>query len=409
MRRRLPTSISRPRREWWSLLCSRRWPVSSLIRSVSRATWTSAEPVSPSARPYLPISSLFFSLVRPMSCSPQKNRAPRGSRPLEASTDALGVLDVAAHLRDQPLGVGEALLPPQPLDEGDPQSAAVEVFVAVDQIGLDQDPATALESRPDADVDRGRDTVGKGRVDAVTGNRQAVVGDEVGGREAELATALVALDDLALDHEGGAEAVARALHVAGGNQGSDPGRGDRLAVDLDQRHDPSLELRPRSQHRRVPLRLRPEAEVLADRDLGGAEPLDQDVLDEVLGVALGELAVEGDYDQLLDPEPLDHVALDGERHDQLRQRRRVQDLERVRVEGEDGVGIVDHRLMAKVDAVEGADRDVAGARLGVGERGDLDAHRSASATAGTSSATRSISSTSPESSTRKGPIAVRRR
>ena len=33
------------------------------------------------------------------------------------------------------------------------------------------------------------------------------------------------------------------LHVAGGDQGPDPGRGDGLAVDLDQRHDPGLELR----------------------------------------------------------------------------------------------------------------------------------------------------------------------
>ena len=106
------------------------------------------------------------------------------------------------------------------------------------------------------------------------------------------------------------------------------------------------------------------------------------MLDEVLGAALGELVVEGDHDQLLDPEPLDHVALDPEGHDQLRRRRRVQDLERVRVEGEDGVGAVDHRLVAEVDAVEGADRDVAGPRLGVGQRGDLDAHRSASAPPG---------------------------
>ena len=74
---------------------------------------------------------------------------------------------------------------------------------------------------------------------------------------------------------------------------------------------------------------------------------------------LGELLVEGDHDQLLDPEAVDHVALDREGHDQLRQRRRVQDLERVRLEGEDGVGALDHRLVAEVDAVEGADRDVA--------------------------------------------------
>src|SRR4249919_2189509 len=111
MRRRLPTSISSPRREWWSLACVRRCSVSSLIRSVSRATWTSAEPVSPSARPYLPISSLFFSLVRLIAkkapCSSEE------SRPLEASTDPLRVLDVGAHLGDQLLDAGEALLATQ--------------------------------------------------------------------------------------------------------------------------------------------------------------------------------------------------------------------------------------------------------------------------------------------------------
>ena len=78
--------------------------------------------------------------------------------------------------------------------------------------------------------------------------------------------------------------------------------------------------------------------------------------------------VEGDHDQLVDAEALDHVALDPEGHDQLRQRRRVEDLQRVGIEGEHGVGAVDHRLVAAVDAVEGADRDVARPRLGVGQR-----------------------------------------
>src|SRR6478609_6341960 len=130
MRRRLPTSISRPRREWWSLGCVRRCSVSSFIRSVASAICTSAEPVSLSARPCLPISSLFFSLVRPIA---KKRRAPGGSRPLEASTDAPGVLDIALHLSDQVLGTGEALLTAQSLDEGDPQRLPVEVFIAVDQ------------------------------------------------------------------------------------------------------------------------------------------------------------------------------------------------------------------------------------------------------------------------------------
>src|SRR5262245_23865176 len=56
-------------------------------------------------------------------------RSGRRSRPLEASTDALGVLDVVAHLGDQLLDAGEALLAPQTLDEGDAQSRAVEVLL----------------------------------------------------------------------------------------------------------------------------------------------------------------------------------------------------------------------------------------------------------------------------------------
>ena len=115
------------------------------------------------------------------------------------------------------------------------------------------------------------------------------------------------------------------------------------------------------------------------------------------------------------PEPLDHVALDREGHDQLRQRRRVEDLERVRVEGEHRVGALDHRLVAAVDAVEGADRDVARPRLGVGQRGDLDAHgirrssqRPPPTGAGPARRPGSRSSSSPASSTRNGPIAVRR-
>src|SRR5215218_6169095 len=123
MRRRLPTSIKRPRREWWSLAWARRCSVSSLIRSVSSATWTSAEPVSLSPRPYLPISSLFFSLVRLISL---KSRAPGGSRPLESSTDAPGVLDVPVHLLDQLVDLVVGALAAEALDEGDAEGLAVE-------------------------------------------------------------------------------------------------------------------------------------------------------------------------------------------------------------------------------------------------------------------------------------------
>ena len=50
----------------------------------------------------------------------------------------------------------------------------------------------------------------------------------------------------------------RALHLAGGDQRADPGRGDGLAVDLDQRHDAGLELLARGEHLRVPFALAPK-------------------------------------------------------------------------------------------------------------------------------------------------------
>src|SRR4051794_9036410 len=141
----------------------------------------------------------------------------------EARAYPLRVLYVLVHLVDQLLNVGVVALAAQALDEGDAQSVAVEVLFAVDQVGLDQDAAAALEGRADTDVDGGGDAVGESGVDAVAGDDEAVVGDDVGGREAELASALIARDDFALDHERGAEAATGSVHLAGGDQGPDPG------------------------------------------------------------------------------------------------------------------------------------------------------------------------------------------
>src|SRR3954468_18412537 len=128
------------------------------MRSVSSATWTSADPVSPSVRPYLPISSAFFSAVRVILGVLAKKRRDPESRPLEGSTgptaelgalerlcrgyglgqNHLRIRDIQLHLRDQILDSTEALLPPQARHEGHPQLLPVEVFVAVDHVGLDQ-------------------------------------------------------------------------------------------------------------------------------------------------------------------------------------------------------------------------------------------------------------------------------
>src|SRR3954449_7445123 len=119
MRRRLPTIFSRPRREWWSLLWVRRCSVSSLMRAVSSATCTSAEPVSSPDRPYLPISSCFLSLVSGIRGKGERLVA-RGLR-----DDLPCGLALAVHLRDQLLYGREAALSPEPADEGHAEVLAI--------------------------------------------------------------------------------------------------------------------------------------------------------------------------------------------------------------------------------------------------------------------------------------------
>ena len=85
----------------------------------------------------------------------------------------------------------------------------------------------------------------------------------------------------------------------------------------------------------------------------------------------------------------------------------MQDLERVGVKGEHGVGVLDHRPMAAVDSIEGADRDATGPRLSVGEAGHLNLHRILAS--GSKTASSSGLNSSPARAIAKGPIVVRRR
>ena len=183
-------------------------------------------------------------------------------------------------------------------------------------------------------------------------------------------------DDLALEHVGDAEAAARGLHVAGRDLGPDPRGGDRSRRRPRPASGPGSRTRgARPASRGVPRALAPKWKFSPTATAARAELLDQRVVDEVLGAAVRELLVEVDHDQLLDPEAVEHVALHLERVDQLRRLLGLQHFERVRLEGEHGVDALDHRAVAEVDAVEGADRDVAGARRHLLERGDLDRHQ----------------------------------
>src|SRR5919109_4037294 len=247
-RRRLPTSMSSPRREWWSLRCSRRCSVSSLMRAVSSATWTSVEPVSPSSRPNLATMSRFASAVSVIRRTTVAGTGSptgrlRGRRRIPGRLAYLPRQDdVAMHLLNELVRRLEALLAPHSLDECDAQNIAIEVTFEADQVRLHEQAAAGLERGAHAHVDRRRVAVRPGRIHAVAGADEGVVGDEVRGRHAELAAAPVPHHDLILEQERAAQELRRQLYVTGRDQSANVARGDRLPGHLYERDHACLEL-----------------------------------------------------------------------------------------------------------------------------------------------------------------------
>ena len=113
---------------------------------------------------------------------------------------------------------------------------AVEVDVAVEQVGLDQHRPARAEGRAHADADRRAGAVGARGVDAVAGADELLVGDEVGGREAERAARAGRRARPRRAAGTARRASARRwLHLAGQHERADVAGGDDLAVDLDER------------------------------------------------------------------------------------------------------------------------------------------------------------------------------
>ena len=108
-----------------------------------------------------------------------------------------------------------------------------------------------------------------------------------------------------------------------------------------------------------PLALWPKRKFSPTDTSVGAELADEHVVDELLRPLGGERAVERDHHELAHAEAGDQVGLDVERGQQLRRGVGRDDLARVRLEGQHGVGAGDHLAVAEVHAVELADRDVA--------------------------------------------------
>ena len=107
-----------------------------------------------------------------------------------------------------------------------------------------------------------------------------------------------------------------------------------------------------------------EAEVLPHADVLGAQRADEDVVDEALRAAPGEVRVERDDDELLDAElARSSSALRSSVVSRRGAPPGATTAARVRLEGDDGVGAADDLAVAEVDAVEGADGDPPRARL----------------------------------------------
>src|SRR5215218_1918273 len=366
--------MSSPRREWWSLRCSRRCAVRSLMRWVSSATWTRVLPVSCWFAPNRATISAFCSWVSVVMSGAHGSRGTARVRGL-AGGDLAGLVDVAAHLLDKRLDRLEALLAAQPLEELDAQVAAVQVAVVVEQVGLDQLAATGDKHRPYADIRgrRVRPPVGGGgaaRVHAVAGRHVALGRDEVRGREAQLAAALVALDDLAGDRERRAEQPVGVLDRPAEDQAADVAGGHDLAVDLEQRDDAHLEAPVCAQQRRVALRPVAEAEVLPHAHVRRPQRAGQHLVEEALRAAHGELGVERHHDELLDAEAGHELGLALERRQQQRRARRGDDRHRMGVERQHGVRAADDLAVAEVHAVEGPDGHAPRAWLDVGQARD---------------------------------------
>lgn len=231
-------------------------------------------------------------------------------------------LEVAADLGEELRGAGEALLVAQAGGEGDLDGAAVEAVaeVLVQGVDLEHERGGGVvdEGGVSAEADRcgpgaGGGVVGEAEgagVDARAGE-QGGGGVDVGGAHAELAAAAGAAHDDALDavpaaeHGRGAldgagrdgEADLRAAELCGGVGGVPGDRYRRHHLEGDVGGAQQL-----GQLAHAALPAGAEAKVRADHDGRGAQPVDQQPVDEALGAGVGERAVEGQEHEGLEAE-----------------------------------------------------------------------------------------------------------
>ena len=219
------------------------------------------------------------------------------------------------------------------------------------------------DRRADDPVDDGRR-----RVDAVRRN-ELVVGTQIGGREANRATALVAVDDHALDDVRMTEQRARLVHTGLGDQAAHARTADDeilVAHGIDLLGFESVPCAERSQQRKVARAIVAEEEIGADPHLRHAQPLDKDVANERLGIPLRELGREAHDGRALDAGLFERLEFLSLRHDERRRFVGSDDTRRVRIEGHhhrrgapfagDAAQPFENLAVAAVHAVEVAER-----------------------------------------------------
>src|SRR5437762_49123 len=161
--RRLPISISSPRREWWSLVCCLKWSVRPLMRSVRSAICTSGEPVSPSWVRNCSIRLFFRSTASgiegPQSPRPREPMLPRRggfqnaffcqeirweattrgyrSKAMGRSGGGSGGGDVEGDLLLQRVDARELSLLPEPANERQGDPFVIEIACEIEDMSFD--------------------------------------------------------------------------------------------------------------------------------------------------------------------------------------------------------------------------------------------------------------------------------
>src|SRR5690606_22241028 len=275
--------------------------------------------------------------------------------------------------------------PPDPAQETDLDEMPVQVEVGlVEDVDFDLAARDVVEGRVGADADRGRvaDAGAQpvrralvdqpARVDPVRRDESLQVGRQVRGREAELPSALEAVDDFAEHRRRSPEKLPGRLDVALGEQLADP-RGRHTAIHIEGAHigddiHPEAELRPDlAQDLRVAGTSAAEAEVLAHEHRLRTQGADEDALDELPRREVGERAIEPQHERRVDAGLSEQPQLLSHAHEVFRAHFGSQQAERVAVAGDGddlraaggGIhpGALEDRPEAGVHAVELADRD----------------------------------------------------